>query len=362
MQTGSRAVRIGELIAAQGVFASAAQKARSFTTTITGCEAHTAAHPELDPSDIPEIVKITALVRSPRVIVAMVLGALFASGCVMLESKERELVWRPVRAAATWYSGVPREVEDLYLHVGTAPHAPKIHAWWWPSKDRNAPAVLYLHGARWNLTGQFRRIQQLHEFGFSVFAIDYRGFGKSDGDLPSEATVYEDAQIAWDWLAARQPDAARRYVYGHSLGGAVAVDLAAKLSHAAPPGAAGVIVESSFTSLADVAAAMSYEWLPLGLILSQKFDSLHKMPELRMPVLIVHGANDGDVPARLSESLYAAAPSPKRLLLIDGGSHNNSMWTGNEAYRSAMSEFFGLHLTDDEPVQAQHQPPRKRGS
>jgi alpha-beta hydrolase superfamily lysophospholipase len=332
----------------------------STTNNICAGERQDPRFPAHNPSNSLDPVKISALARSPRVVVAAVLGTLLASGCVALETKERELVWRPVRAAAAWYSGVPKEVQDLYLHVGSAPDIQKIHAWWWPAADRNAPALLYLHGARWNLTGQFRRIQQLHQFGFSVFAIDYRGFGKSDGDLPSEATVYEDARIAWDWLAARQPDPARRYVYGHSLGGAVAVDLAARLSSEPHPGAAGVIVESSFTSLADVAAAMSYEWLPMGLILSQKFDSLSKMPELRIPVLIVHGANDGYVPPRLSEALYAAAPSPKRLLLVEGGSHNNSMWTGHDAYRAALSELFGLHLIDDD-TQAEHQQARRRG-
>src|SRR4029453_8261572 len=94
----------------------------------------------------------------------------------------------------------------------------------------HAPAVLYLHGSRWNLTGQTSRIEQLRSFGFSVLAIDYRGFGKSDGDLPSEQTVYEDARIAWDRLVQLQPEPSLRFIYGHSLGGAVAIDLASYLS------------------------------------------------------------------------------------------------------------------------------------
>ena len=106
----------------------------------------------------------------------------------------------------------------------------RIHAWWWPAVAKDAPAVLYLHGTRWNLTGQTSRIDQLHAFGFSVLAIDYRGFGKSDGDLPSEQTVYEDARVAWNRLTELQPDASKRFIYGHSLGGAVAIDLAARLS------------------------------------------------------------------------------------------------------------------------------------
>jgi alpha-beta hydrolase superfamily lysophospholipase len=92
---------------------------------------------------------------------------------------------------------------------------------------RDAPAILYLHGVRWNLTGQAFRIEQLRAMGYSVLAIDYRGFGQSRGDLPSEASVYEDARAAWERFTAMQPDAGKRLIYGHSLGGAVAIDLAA---------------------------------------------------------------------------------------------------------------------------------------
>jgi fermentation-respiration switch protein FrsA (DUF1100 family) len=193
---------------------------------------------------------------------------------------------------------------------------------------------------RWNLTGQLNRLSQLRRFGFSVFAIDYRGFGKSDGELPSEASVYEDARAGWQWLTAREPDASRRYIYGHSLGGAVAIDLAAN-----PPGdgagAKGLIVESSFTSLSELVSAMGYGWVPARALLTQKFDSIEKIGQIRMPVLIVHGADDRYVPPRLSEALYAAAPSPKKLLLIPNGTHNNSAWTGDSDYRLALQELFG---------------------
>ena len=83
---------------------------------------------------------------------------------------------------------------------------------------------------RWNLTGQAFRIEQLRAMGYSVLAIDYRGFGQSKGDLPSEASVYEDARAAWERFTAMQPDASKRLIYGHSLGGAVAIDLAADLA------------------------------------------------------------------------------------------------------------------------------------
>ncbi len=278
-----------------------------------------------------------------------VVGALTACGTAALQHEESRLTFRVVRDTPGWYTGMPEGVEEFDLPVASAEAIQHIHAWWWPAASGrpDAPAILYLHGARWSLTGQLFRIEELRDFGFSVLAIDYRGFGKSDGEIPTEATVYEDAHAAWSWLVARQPDPARRFIYGHSLGSAVAVDLAASLSGAdgAPsktPAAAGLIVESSFTTLEDMAKTLTYPWVPVGLLLSQKFDSMSKMAKVSMPVLIVHGAADRFVPARFSESLYDAAPGPKKLLLIDGGTHNNSMRTGALQYRHALDELFGL--------------------
>jgi len=276
------------------------------------------------------------------VVIAGIAGVLSAAGRAQLAQKERELLFRIELGTPSWYGGLPAGVQELHLAVPAA-GPQRIHAWWWPARSRNAPALLYLHGSRWNLTGQARRIEQLHEFGFSVLAIDYRGFGQSTGDLPSEQTVYEDARIAWGRLAELEPDAGRRFIYGHSLGGAVAVDLAVALStrHGGVP-AAGLIVESSFTTLADAAAAVADTKLPIRWLLSQKFDSVDKIAGVRMPVLLVHGTNDRYVPASFSEQLYAAAAAPKKLLLIDGGSHNNSMRTGSNEYRKALRELFGL--------------------
>lgn len=270
-------------------------------------------------------------------------AALFAvaiGGCGALETKERELVFRPVKEAAGWYNGTPADVQDVYLPVGGATPAERIHGWWWPADNPGAPVVLYLHGVRWNLTGHLNRMSQLRRFGFSVFAIDYRGFGKSDGELPSEAGVYEDARVGWQWLVEREPDPSRRYIYGHSLGGAVAIDLAAQVS-GTPATARGLIVESSFTSLPQLVSESGYGWVPWQLLISQKFDSVGKIREIRMPVLIVHGAEDRYVPAHLSSELYAAAPQPKKLLLIPNATHNNGVWTGDADYRQALSELFG---------------------
>jgi fermentation-respiration switch protein FrsA (DUF1100 family) len=285
--------------------------------------------------------------------------ALVAAGCAQLAEKERELTFRVVPGDASWYAGLPDGVREMDIPLGAA-GAQHLHAWWWPAGRADAPAVLYFHGSRWNLTGQLYRIRQLHEFGFAVLAVDYRGFGKSDGGVPSEASVYEDARAAWRRFAALVPDARRRIIYGHSLGGAVAVDLAAWLDAGHEGGgepARGLVVESSFTTLADVAKSLSYSWLPVQWILSQKFDSLGKISQVRMPVLFVHGAADRFVPVRFSEALYQAATGPKKLLLIDGATHNYSMRSGASQYRHALAELFGLGAATPPKTS----PPRRLG-
>lgn len=261
--------------------------------------------------------------------------------CSVLEHEERKLLFQIEPGTASWYHGLPADVQELELKTPSFGDSQNIHAWWWPAAQAKAPAVLYLHGTRWNLTGQFFRIEQLHAMGFSVLAIDYRGFGQSLGSLPSETTVYEDARIAWTRLKVLQPDPNKRLLYGHSLGGAVAIDLAAELGRDAERDggkkqARGLIIESTFTTLADVATAVANTAFPVRWLLSQKFDSIDKIAEIHMPVLIVHGTADPYVPSRFSEELYQAAQEPKRLLLVPGGTHNNSMSLGGEAYSQAI--------------------------
>ena len=262
-------------------------------------------------------------------------------GCAALQHKERELVFRIEPGTASWFSGLPSGLQEFDLKPKNFKAGENIHGWWWPAERKNAPAILYLHGVRWNLTGQLFRIQQLRALGYSVLAIDYRGFGKSQGDLPSEASVYEDARIAWEHLVKLQPDPTLRLIYGHSLGGAVAVDLAAELgqeaaSNGTPVPARGLVIESTFTSLGDVATAMADTSLPVRWLLSQKFDSIDKIGEINMPLLIVHGAADNYVPPRFSQQLFNAAREPKRLLLVPGGTHNNSMSLAGRTYRQAL--------------------------
>ncbi|XLY89430.1 alpha/beta hydrolase [Ectopseudomonas mendocina] len=286
-----------------------------------------------------------ALLRRRRLslIVMACLLVLLPIGCAKLEQTERELVFRIEPGTARWFSGLPADIEDVQLQSPELGADESLHAWWWPAARQDAPALLYLHGSRWNLTGQLFRIEQLHAMGFSVLAVDYRGFGQSRGAPPSERSVYQDALIAWEHLARLQPEADKRFIYGHSLGGAVAVNLAHELAGEDRAQAAGLIVESSFTNLGDVAAAVTNTSLPVRWLLSQEFDSLSKIGEVGIPVLIAHGRDDRYVPSRFSEALFDAASEPKQLLLIEGANHNNGLRMAGNSYRQAL-QALGLEI------------------
>lgn len=280
-----------------------------------------------------------ALLRRRRLslIILACLLALLPIGCAKLEQTERELVFRIEPGTARWFNGLPAGLEDVQLQSPELTAGESLHAWWWPASRQDAPTLLYLHGSRWNLTGQLFRIEQLHAMGFSVLAVDYRGFGQSRGALPSERSVYQDAAIAWQHLARLQPEPGKRFIYGHSLGGAVAVNLAHELaSEHSSAQAGGLIVESSFTNLGDIAAAVTHTSLPVRWLLSQDFDSLGKIGAVGVPVLIAHGRDDRYVPSRFSEELFAAASEPKQLLLIDGANHNNGLRMAGANYRQAL--------------------------
>jgi len=212
----------------------------------------------------------------------------------------------------------------------------QLHAWWLQAPDPRAPVVLYLHGARWNLTGSVSRIERWRSLGFAVLAVDYRGFGQSTDVAPTEAYAYEDAEAAWDYLAKIAPGRPR-YIVGHSLGGAIATELARRRADAS-----GLVLEATFTSVRDMIEQSPWGFLPVGLILTQQFDTLAKIPEVHVPVLIAHGTRDSIVPIAMGERLYEAARAPKRFIRVDGAGHHNLSGAAFDQYRAALAELFGV--------------------
>ena len=205
-----------------------------------------------------------------------------------------------------------------------------------PPASAQTPILLYLHGARFNVAGSAGRIRRMEQMGFSVLAIDYRGFGKSSAGLPSEQTAAEDARAAWDWLAREYPGRPR-YIFGHSLGGAIAIDLAAKVKDEK-----GVMVEGTFTSIPDVVSSYKWGWLPVSMLITQRFESVNKVNQIGSPLLVVHGSDDTTIPADLGRKLFDKATGRKQFVLVEGGSHFNTNAVGKSQYQRALQELFGL--------------------
>ncbi|MEG4117848.1 alpha/beta fold hydrolase [Microcoleus sp. N9_B4] len=332
----------------------------------------------------------------------IVLAVAYSAACVFLFVAQGKFIFFPARAIETTPDDFQLKYQDVWLPIPTKTGAVEsVHGWWIPASEnppspplarggarkgeavpsvntgdsdtppspplprggargvgtsrqseRRAVApvpplvkgglggvVLYLHGNASNVGANVEHAHRFHRLGLSVFVMDYRGYGKSQGDFPSESQVYEDAQLAWDYLVKQRGiNPNQIYIYGHSLGGAIAIDLAVR-----HPEAAGLIVEGSFTSTrAMVEFQKGLFWMfPIDFLLTQRFDSLSKVDRLQMPVLFIHGTADNVVPVEMSKKMFDAAPEPKQLYIVPDGGHNNVAQIGGTEYLQILSQFLG---------------------
>lgn len=271
--------------------------------------------------------------------IVLILALAVTAGCATLDAKQREWIFQPSDRA---WGGMQMTdgMQDVWIDFQSSvtTRTEKLHGLWLPAEQADAPVLLYLHGARWNVTGSAPRIRRMQEMGFSVLAVDYRGFGRSSAGLPSEATALEDAHAAWKWLAAKHP-ASERFIFGHSLGGAIAIDLAAQV-----PDERGTIVEGTFTNIAEVVSTFKWGWLPISGLITQRFESVQKVAHIGSPLLVVHGSEDRLILPSLGRKLYEAAQEPKRFVMVEGGTHHNTNDLGQDQYRAALADLFKLPL------------------
>jgi len=265
-------------------------------------------------------------------------------GCVSLDTQQRKWIFQ-ARTTPEAIDGRSAGLTDIWIPItdadadaagAAAPNAPRLHALWIDGPTAGAPLLLYLHGARRDVDQSAFRIRQMQALGFAVLAIDYRGFGRSSEELPSETSVDEDARAAWAWLATQHPGR-ERYLFGHSLGGAIAVRLASEVTDAK-----GLIVEGTFTSIPDVFQTMKWGWLPVAPLITQRFDSATRIANVKVPVLVVHGEEDTLILPELGRALYERAPQPKRFILVPGGTHYSTNSRGQAQYREAVRTLFGI--------------------
>jgi len=276
--------------------------------------------------------------RLPRGLAAVMLSLLCLAlgGCAWLDAKQRQLALRPTPAIGASFDGL--RAGDVVLNR-TVPQpsegAPEhVQLWWLPHPDAQAPTLLYLHGTFRNLFQNLPKIDALREAGFAVVAVDYRGWGESTPIIPSEESIYADARLALDELGKRQPNPCKRVIYGHSLGGAVAVELASQLKSGTDY--AALILESTFTSLPDVSAAAGF-WGSIGAMLTTlRFDARSKIGQVDAPILMLHGELDRTVPVDVGRQLRDAAPPDARWVEIPGGSHSRLHSYAAQTYRQEM--------------------------
>jgi len=210
-----------------------------------------------------------------------------------------------------------------------------LHGWFIPA-TQSAGVVLFFHGNAGNISHRLDSIEIFHQLNLDVLIIDYRGYGQSSGKT-SEQGTYLDAQAAWDYLVNERDFAPGKIViFGRSLGGAVASWLAARTN----PGA--VILESSFTSGPDMAGRL-YPFLPARLITRLKYPVKEYVEHISSPLLVIHSSQDEIIPYDMGQSIYAAAPEPKEMLVLSGD-HNGGFLLNRNQYLAAIGNFLNRHL------------------
>ncbi len=264
------------------------------------------------------------------------LGIAYVVACLFLWIGQRRLMFYPHRELVAVPSSSPWNMPYREIVIPTA--SGKLKGWWIPADARRVrnstpPVVLFLGGAGGNKSHYLDRVEGLRQLGVSLLLFDYQGYGESRGDFPSETQLYKDGQAAWNYLTQQQKIPPQQiFLYGESLGGAIALDLALKHQQAA-----GLIVQSSFTSMKDMARWKGFGWVfPVDIIVNQKFDSIAKVRSLQIPVLFVHGTTDEVVPFYMGQRLFAAAPSPKYLHVVPEAGHTKLLRPGKQSYVKAI--------------------------
>lgn len=248
---------------------------------------------------------------------------------------QSRFIYYPERAVSATPRDRGLDYEEVFL---ATEDGVRVHGWYVPAcPAASAPpcaaraVVLYFHGNAGNVSHRLERVALFHRLGLSVFIIDYRGYGRSEGE-PSEEGTYRDAMAAWRYLrATRKVPPQQIVVFGRSLGASIASWLAMQEAPRA------LIVESGFTSVPEFGAE-AYPWLPVKWLSRFRYATRDHLGRVRVPVLVVHSRGDEIIPYVHGERLFAAAGAPKRFLEIRGG-HNDGFLVSGEQYVGGLDDF-----------------------
>jgi pimeloyl-ACP methyl ester carboxylesterase len=245
---------------------------------------------------------------------------------------QTKFMFYPTRELARTPANIGLEYEDVLMKTDDNI---TIHGWYIPCKQASQ-TVLFFHGNAGNLGDRIEMMLLLHQLNMNVLAIDYRGYGKSEG-TPTEEGTYHDANCAWEYLiSSRGAKPQDIFILGRSLGGGVATELA-RLTKPA-----GLILESTFTSMPAIAQDV-YPMVPARWVVHQKFDSMSKVAEIHCPVLIIHSVDDEYITIHHGRDLYKAFAEnnhPDYSMVEIEGSHGDGFMVSGALYSDALHEFF----------------------
>lgn len=286
------------------------------------------------------------------IIGSVAVGAIVAFGLYLYLSQDRMFFFPTVEMEAS-PADIGLDFDDISIEVGDSE---KIHAWYVPVRtddnadnNRSTPTVLFFHGNGGNISHRLPTIDLAVGLGANIMLLDYRGYGRSSGS-PSEDNMYTDAEACYRWLTetkATPPD--QIILFGRSLGGAVAIELATRVE------CAGLIVESSLTS-AKAMGNLMFPYFPVGLLLKHKFASIEKIRNVNCPILVAHSKNDDMIPFQMGRALFEKARRPKRMVQI-AGLHNERHYMQDPSYRKCLEDilitkqFDGWDLDQIQPDQ-----------
>jgi fermentation-respiration switch protein FrsA (DUF1100 family) len=273
-----------------------------------------------------------ATVIWPIVILA---ASLYGVVCLYLFFMQSRLLYYP-NVPSRKLTADPADINLAYESVIiTGADGIEIHGWFIPAAQEKG-VLLFFHGNAGNISHRLDSIKIFHGLGLSTFIIDYRGYGQSQGEI-SEQGTYRDGEAAWDYLTeTRNIHPYRIIVFGRSLGAAIAADIASRHE----PG--GLILESAFTSVPDMAARL-YPFLPVRLLSRFRYNTLEKVSSVACPVLIIHSPDDEIIPFENGRRLYDGTRKPKQMLTINGG-HNDGFLQSGRKYIDGIGAFFTKHV------------------
>jgi fermentation-respiration switch protein FrsA (DUF1100 family) len=266
----------------------------------------------------------------------LVLVGLIVSAIVFYPQLENSLVFYPDKSLADNPSNWNLSYKDVRFVTSDGE---ELHGWFFPLSGKT-PVLLFCHGNAGNISHRIENVNLLVKRGISVFLFGYRGYGLSSG-RPSEKGIYTDGMAAYDYLTDMEkvsPD--RIAVFGRSLGGAVAIEVALQKKVRC------IIIENTFTSIRDMSKTI-FPWLLFSPFLPDHYDNSSKIADVSVPKLIVHSRNDEIVPFRMGEELFAAATGDKIFLPIDGAGHNDIYIIGGRAYLDAVTDFVSSHASSE---------------